>query len=269
MKLLKNRCIFAVVKLNFSPDSETFYWPTQKHLSGDLFQFKQQPIVILLDCSKLQLGRGRLDDSVAAFRRRLELFRELSLPMLKTLDTENRLTIVDGDTDTPAVQDEFNRVVLQQIEHLKRTGGMIVPEQTLAKHQPLPPLANGTNPMIPRVAGQYDTTIHDLEADDGGADNPLKPNGVPVNTISRQVAAAAIHHAGGQQIANGGDAIAGNVRTAIPNGVTGGARQLPVLNNKMEYTNINGPNVTGGRPSRDTIRDMYANVESYPMDAHL
>jgi adenylate kinase family enzyme len=59
-------------------------------------KFKQQPIVILLDCSKLQLGRGRLDDSVAAFRRRLELFRELSLPMLKTLDTENRLTIVDG-----------------------------------------------------------------------------------------------------------------------------------------------------------------------------
>jgi hypothetical protein len=189
--------------------------------------------------------------------------------MLKTLDNENRLTIVDGDTDTPAVQEEFNRVVLQQIEHLKRTGGMIVPEQNLTKHQLLPPMANGTNPMIPRVGGQYDATIHDLEADDGGADIPLKPNGLPVKTISRQVAAAAIHHAGGQQIANGGDAITGNLRAAIPNGVTGGARQLPVLNNKMEYTNINGPNVAGGRPSRDTIRDMYANVESYPMDAHL
>jgi len=188
--------------------------------------------------------------------------------MLKTLDSENRLTIVDGDTDTPAVQDEFNRVVLQQIEHLKRTGGMIVPEQTLTK-QSVPLIANGTNPMIPRVAGQYDATIHDLEADDGGPDNPLKPNGVPVNTISRQVAAAAIHNAGGQQIANGGDAIAGNLRAAIPNGVAGGARQVPVLNNKIEYTNINGPNVPGGRPSRDTIRDMYANVESYPMDAHL
>lgn len=60
-------------------------------------QFKQQPNLVLLDCSKLQLGRGRLDDSIAAFRRRLELFRELTLPMLKTLDTENRLTIVrDG-----------------------------------------------------------------------------------------------------------------------------------------------------------------------------
>jgi hypothetical protein len=123
--------------------------------------------------------------------------------------------------------------------------------------------------MIPRVAGQYDATIHDLEADDGGTDNPLKPNGVPVNTISRQVAAAAIHHAGGKQIANGGDAIAGNLRAALPNGVTGGVRQVPVLKNKMEYTDINEPNVPGGRPSRDTIRDMYANVESYPMDAQL
>lgn len=59
-------------------------------------QFRQQPNAILLDCSKLQLGRGRLDDSVAAFRRRLELFRELSLPMLRTLDNENRLTIVSS-----------------------------------------------------------------------------------------------------------------------------------------------------------------------------
>lgn len=225
--------------------------------------------MILLDCSKLQLGRGRLDDSVAAFRRRLELFRELSLPMLKTLDSENRLSIVDGDTDTPAVQEDFNRIVLQQIEHLKRTGGMIVPQQPLPKHQPLPPIANGTNPMIPHVGGQYDATLHDLESEDGGADNPLKPNGVPVNTISRQVAAAAIHHAGGQQIANGGGAIPGNLKAAIPNGVTGGARQVPMLNNKMEYTDVNRPNVPGGRPSRDTIRDMYANVESYPMDAHL
>ena len=61
-----------------------------------MFQFKQQPNIILLDCSKLQLGRGRMDDSIAAFRRRLELFRELTLPMLKTLDNENRLTIVSN-----------------------------------------------------------------------------------------------------------------------------------------------------------------------------
>lgn len=83
---------------------------------------------------------------MAAFRRRLELFRELSLPMLKTLDNENRLTIVwcflklflavivfyfkqvDGDTDTSQVQIEFEKAVVNQVESLKRAGGMIVPE---------------------------------------------------------------------------------------------------------------------------------------------
>lgn len=57
-------------------------------------KFAQEPHLVLLDCSKLQLGRGRLDDSVSAFRRRLELFREMSLPMLKALDNDNRLIIV-------------------------------------------------------------------------------------------------------------------------------------------------------------------------------
>lgn len=59
-----------------------------------ILQYNQNPPIILLDCSKLQLGRGRLDDSVSSFRRRLELFRELTLPMLKSLDTDGRLTIV-------------------------------------------------------------------------------------------------------------------------------------------------------------------------------
>lgn len=59
-----------------------------------IFQYNQKPPIILLDCSKLQLGRGRLDDSVSSFRRRLELFRELTLPMLKTMDSDGRLTIV-------------------------------------------------------------------------------------------------------------------------------------------------------------------------------
>ncbi|KRT85301.1 hypothetical protein AMK59_2242, partial [Oryctes borbonicus] len=59
-------------------------------------EFKQKPTVILLDCSKLQLGRGRLDDSVTAFRRRLEIFRQSSLPMLKAMDNIGRLTIVSN-----------------------------------------------------------------------------------------------------------------------------------------------------------------------------
>lgn len=59
-----------------------------------VFQYAQQPKLILLDCSKLQLGRGRLDDSVSAFRRRLEGFREQTLPMLKALDRDHRLAVV-------------------------------------------------------------------------------------------------------------------------------------------------------------------------------
>ncbi|KAG6454001.1 hypothetical protein O3G_MSEX008459 [Manduca sexta] len=84
----------------------------------DQFQteFHLSPRMVLLDCSKLQLGRGRRDDSVAAFRRRLEVFRELSLPMLKTLDQEHRLVIVDGDTDSVEVQAEFTRVLLDEME---------------------------------------------------------------------------------------------------------------------------------------------------------
>ncbi|KAL6265847.1 hypothetical protein P5V15_002668 [Pogonomyrmex californicus] len=82
-------------------------------------KFGQKPPLILLDCSKLQLGRGRLDDSVSAFRKRLELFREISLPMLKTLDSDNRLTIVDGDTDVPSVQQDF-ATALYQLMHLTR-----------------------------------------------------------------------------------------------------------------------------------------------------
>lgn len=78
-----------------------------------LFQYQQRPPIVLLDCSKLQLGRGRLDDTVSSFRRRLEQFRELTLPMLKVLDTDGRLAIVDGDTDSSSVQREFERVIRQ------------------------------------------------------------------------------------------------------------------------------------------------------------
>ncbi|KAI5633001.1 adenylate kinase domain-containing protein [Phthorimaea operculella] len=90
-------------------------------------EFSIQPRMVLLDCSKLQLGRGRRDDSVAAFRRRLEVFRELSLPMLKTIDQQHRLVIVDGDTDSPEVQEEFTRVLLEEMEKAEAIAAM--PEQ--------------------------------------------------------------------------------------------------------------------------------------------
>ena len=60
-----------------------------------------KPPCVLIDCSELELGRslgqrrGRIDDNVDAYRRRLELYRELTLPMLKAFDEQNRLKIVE------------------------------------------------------------------------------------------------------------------------------------------------------------------------------
>lgn len=115
-------------------------------------KYGEQPTLLLLDCSKLQLGRGRLDDSIAAFRRRLELFRECTLPMLKALDDSGRLVIVDGDTDSPQVQDEFCQKLLQEIERL-------TDEDEHQQPAPTEPLPNG-------VLKNQDTTIHDLELEE-------------------------------------------------------------------------------------------------------
>lgn len=81
-------------------------------------QFKQKPTIILLDCSKLQLGRGRLDDSVTAFRRRLEIFRQSSLPMLKTMDSVGRLTIVSIRIFSASIF--YNLKVLQSLHQHTR-----------------------------------------------------------------------------------------------------------------------------------------------------
>ncbi|KAK7604835.1 hypothetical protein V9T40_006021 [Parthenolecanium corni] len=81
-------------------------------------KYNQHPPIILLDCSKLQLSRGRWDDSVAAFRKRLEMFREKTLPMLKVLDTEHRLTLVDGDTDTPETEESFTIALCNVIQNI-------------------------------------------------------------------------------------------------------------------------------------------------------
>lgn len=64
------------------------------------WQFHQFPPLLLIDCSELELGRNlgrrenRLDDNVAAARRRLAIYREVTLPMLKAFDEKNRLKIV-------------------------------------------------------------------------------------------------------------------------------------------------------------------------------
>ncbi|RZC14242.1 adenylate kinase isoenzyme 5, partial [Asbolus verrucosus] len=157
-------------------------------------KFKQKPTIILLDCSKLQLGRGRLDDSVTAFRRRLEIFRQSSLPMLKTMDNIGRLTIVDGDTDTAPVQDDFNNVVKEHIEYMKL--------QQSAEAQ-----NNGyANGHVPNGNAVSDTTLQDLEAE-------------PIETISRQVGNGIAHTVanGVKNMANG---FAAPANGHLPNGYT-------------------------------------------------
>ncbi|KAH8293276.1 hypothetical protein KR018_006724, partial [Drosophila ironensis] len=118
-------------------------------------KYKQRPPIILLDCSKLQLGRGRIDDTVSSFRRRLELFREQTLPMLKTLDTSNRLQIVDGDTDSPSVQREFERLIRTHIQRLLNTGDDPDALQPMDNHM----MRNE----------QTDAILHDLETNVPGA----------------------------------------------------------------------------------------------------
>ena len=62
------------------------------------------PTAVLIDCSELELGRslgqrrGREDDHLEAYKRRLELYRQVTLPMLKHLDEQGRLRIVSIST---------------------------------------------------------------------------------------------------------------------------------------------------------------------------
>ncbi|XP_075213940.1 adenylate kinase isoenzyme 5 [Lycorma delicatula] len=129
-------------------------------------KYEQEPVIILLDCSKLQLGRGRLDDSIAAFRRRLELFREQTLPMLKTLDDQNRLIIIDGDTDSVQVQDEFAQKLLQQADKILK-GDM------------------SASPHHPNGDLRFDnTTIQDLEDDGQEVHHPVANGYGPPTGVS-------------------------------------------------------------------------------------
>ncbi|KPI98522.1 Uridylate kinase [Papilio xuthus] len=156
----------------------------------DVFEkeFKVSPRMVLVDCSKLQLGRGRRDDSVAAFRRRLEVFRELSLPMLKTLDQQHRLVIVDGDTDSAEVQEEFTRVLLEEMEKAEALAAM--------------------------PQNNHDTITHQLEETSVPHHGPTRTNGV-ANGASH--AHNGVLHNG--TTANGFGAIANNKVKPIINNV--------------------------------------------------
>lgn len=62
-----------------------------------------RPTAVLIDCSELELGRhlgqqgkrGRPDDHMEAYKRRLHVYRQNTMPMFKSLDEQNRLRIVN------------------------------------------------------------------------------------------------------------------------------------------------------------------------------
>ncbi|ETN62884.1 hypothetical protein AND_005412 [Anopheles darlingi] len=168
--------------------------------------FKQKPPVILLDCSKLQLGRGRLDDTVSSFRRRLELFRELTLPMLKEMDTAGRLTIVDGDTDSPSVQREFERIVRVNIERVLNSG--LGSDSAKDREAPAAVQIGSFKNVLHRTqqhSSSVDAIVQDLDTDMPGA----------VPTISHHVSLANGHLPGNGKAGSG----AGSGKNGfIPNG---------------------------------------------------
>uniref|UniRef100_A0AAG5CW23 Adenylate kinase active site lid domain-containing protein n=1 Tax=Anopheles atroparvus TaxID=41427 RepID=A0AAG5CW23_ANOAO len=172
-------------------------------------KYHQKPPIILLDCSKLQLGRGRLDDTVSSFRRRLELFRELTLPMLKEMDTAGRLTIVDGDTDSPTVQREFERIVRVNMERVLNSGHAtdLSQEDTAeARDVPAVQIGNFRSVLQRSQPSSMDAIVQDLETES-------VPGAVP--TISHHVSLANGHLPGSGKV--GGPTKNGFVPNGRPN----------------------------------------------------
>ncbi|XP_076298244.1 adenylate kinase isoenzyme 5 isoform X2 [Lasioglossum baleicum] len=234
-------------------------------------KFGQQPPLVLLDCSKLQLGRGRLDDSVSAFKKRLDLFREMSLPMIKTLDNGNRLTIIDGDTDVPSVQQEFAAALYQMMTQARRKGE----DGTYAPWSPEGDVNEGnTDPVI-----------------SNNRDRTIIPNGVlkeavneiPAieNAINAKKSINGISLGGAVQIANG---LKKNLREVQKNGVAraqngianGAAHMLQngvahLANGIVPGNNKVAPAVQNYLPNetKDAVRKMYNEVEGYQQNLHM
>ncbi|XP_032669054.1 adenylate kinase isoenzyme 5 isoform X2 [Odontomachus brunneus] len=230
-------------------------------------KFGQEPPLVLLDCSKLQLGRGRLDDSVSAFRKRLELFREVSLPMLKTLDSDNRLTIVDGDTDVPSVQQDFAAALYQLIRRARRTeeddlrdtsspakGHDQYPNGKQVDYQKERAILNGVpkqmNKVSDYVGKMTDATknVNGITAQGVGAIS----NGV-LNNMKHIQQNGHIHQNG---IANGTTRMLQNGVAHLANGIASSDKNkvAPAMRNYLP---------------KDPIRKMYNEVEGYEQNLHM
>ncbi|XP_076243048.1 adenylate kinase isoenzyme 5 isoform X2 [Calliopsis andreniformis] len=236
-------------------------------------KFGQQPPLVLLDCSKLQLGRGRLDDSVSAFRKRLDLFREVTLPMLKTLDNENRLTIIDGDTDVPSVQQEFAAALYQLMTKTRR------------KEE-----ENSRGPQSPTLQ-QHKNNVNANPVNSNNRDDAVMPNGISKqivdgkSNIEKAIKATenlnGLSLSGAALIANGLKNTAKQVQKngtgRLQNGIANGAAHMlqngvaHLANGIVSTNNKVAPAVQNYLPNntKDTVRKMYNEVEGYQQNLHM
>lgn len=75
--------------------------------------------------------------------------------MLKSLDADGRLSIVDGDTDSPSVQREFERVVRQHTSRLNH--------ETAYKPQLQRQISQTKIQPSKQQHLNHDTTVEDLD----------------------------------------------------------------------------------------------------------
>merc|ERR1712233_137597 len=59
--------------------------------------------------------KGRGDDNLEAYKKRLAVYREHGLPLAKALDEEGRLRVVDADREPHQVLDELSRVLNKEM----------------------------------------------------------------------------------------------------------------------------------------------------------
>lgn len=132
------------------------------------------------------------------------------------MDNIGRLTIVDGDTDTAPVQEDFRNVVKEHVEYIKRQ-----------QQDQGAPAANGyANGHVPNGHLPGETTLQDLESES-------------IETISKHVGNGVAH-----SVANGVRTMAnGFTNGHIPNGYT---RDLPQYtsfdtrqDNRQMYNEVN------------------------------
>ncbi|CAH1994616.1 unnamed protein product [Acanthoscelides obtectus] len=139
--------------------------------------------------------------------------------MLKAMDNVGRLTIVDGDTDTVPVQEDFQSVVKEHVEYLKSQKEEM--EQNLVQN------GYASNGHIPNGYGSHSQSNH-------RPPTPIQTVSGHVNNVAKGVHAMAngLIANGKAMVANGGaqtngygPAKAGHIANGFAGG--GGVQSVP------------------------------------------